>query len=77
MDLTCLYRIVTHTSEYRTIPKLGEGQHERADLVKFRVRQLAMYETAPLFKDYCSDFVRGVEQMAGAIQTPSKTASEY
>ena len=77
MDLTRLYEIATHTSEYRTIPKLGVGQHERADLVEFRVGQLAMCEIAPLFKDYCGDFVRGVEQMAGTIQTPSKTASEY
>jgi hypothetical protein len=49
------------------------------DLMKFHLQQLVMSEVAPLLKGFCGDFIYGVEQMAGVIQTPLRTAntSEY
>ena len=44
------------------------------ELVNFQIRQLARSEIAPFLKGVCGDFVKGVEQLAGTIQSPLKTA---
>jgi hypothetical protein len=97
VNLTDLYEIAPHTSDYPTLPKLGESLsallitiltvyflldqrngdtcRETADLVNFHITQLAMSEIAPLLKGFCGDFVQGVEQMAGTVQTPLRTAN--
>lgn len=53
----------------------GDTHREMADLVKFHLAQLAISEIAPFLKGFCGDFVRGVDQMAGTIQTPLRTVN--
>jgi hypothetical protein len=53
----------------------GNTQLETADLVNFHLGRLVMSEIAPFFNGFCGDFVPGVEQMAGSIQSPLKTAN--
>jgi hypothetical protein len=49
-------------------------QRETADVVNFHIRQLQMSEIAPFLRGFCGDFVRGVDQMAGTIQSPRRSA---
>ena len=101
MNLTDLYEIVSHTSEYPSLHKLGESlfrsqyffsfthtffdylidqrngdTHREMDdgVVNFYLTQLSRSEIAPLFKGFCGDFVRGVEQMAGTSHIPLRAA---
>ena len=50
-------------------------QHETAaDLVNFHIGQLAMSEIAPFLRGFCGDIAHRVEQLAGSIQSPLRTA---
>jgi hypothetical protein len=53
----------------------GDTQRETEDLLNFHLRRLAMSEIAPFFKGFCGDSLPGVEQKAGGIQSPLRTAN--
>lgn len=49
-------------------------ERETADLMNFHIGQLAASEIAPFLRGFCGDFVRGVEQLAGSVQSPLRSA---
>lgn len=50
----------------------GGTQRELADIMNFRLGQLAVSEIAPFLNGFCGDFVRGVEQLAGTTANTSE-----
>ena len=47
---------------------------ETADIVNFHIGKLATSEISPFLSGFCGDFVLGVEQLAGTVQSPLRTA---